>query len=217
MTDCPNGDIRDQLPDYVHDRLSAADRALVAAHVASCPFCAAEVELLGAARRAISAAAPRVDTARIVAALPSPPSRAVQRPSIVRTQGGRVTAKRPARRVMAWRMAAAIATVAIGGVSFTVLRDLQRVSTPAVTPSVTPAVVAAPAPSSVAVAPLSAQPRAKGEELAENGVAVPDGGRIGELSDDDVQSLLNDMDQLDGVPDANPQPAVQPVRAGGTL
>ena len=87
MTDCPNGDIRDQLPDYVHDRLNAADRARVAAHVASCPSCAVEIKLLDTARRVLTAAAPSIDTARIVATLPSPP-RAVPRPAIVRSARG---------------------------------------------------------------------------------------------------------------------------------
>jgi anti-sigma factor RsiW len=196
MTDCPNGEIRDELPDYVHDRLVGAERARVAAHVASCPFCAAEVELLGAARRAITAAAPRIDPARIVAALPAPP-RALRGPAIVRPLA---SARRPAARVGSWRMAAAIATIAVGGVSLAVIRDIGGSNTPAVAPAV--------------VAP---QVTEQGEEVADNNVVVPDAGRLNDLSDDDVQSLLNDMDQLDGVPDADPQPAMAPLHTGGTL
>jgi hypothetical protein len=232
MTDCPDGDIRDQLPDYVHDRLVGAERARVAAHVASCPFCAAEVELLGTARRAITAAAPRIDTARIVAALPAPP-RAVRRPEIVRPQAA---ARRPTARVVSWRMAAAIATIAIGGVSFAVIRGIEgdNGSSPAASAHVSqsaPQLVATKPPTqpnSVAVTPP--QPaRAPGarpadavadntvDNTADNTVAVPDGGRLNDLSDDDVQSLLNDIDHLDGVPDANPQPAMAALRTGGTL
>jgi anti-sigma factor RsiW len=230
MTDCPNGEIRDELPDYVHDRLVGAERARVAAHVASCPFCAAEVELLGAARRAITAAAPRIDPARIVAALPAPP-RALRGPAIVRPLA---SARRPAARVGSWRMAAAIATIAVGSVSFAVIRDIgggstatgHQVSAPAVASNAVPPRVVAPAPvvAPPAVPPqvaLQSQPQPKGavqgEEVADNNVVVPDGGRLNDLSDDDVQSLLNDIDQLDGVPDANPQPAMAPLRTGGTL
>jgi anti-sigma factor RsiW len=196
MTDCPNGDIRDQLPDYVHDRLDTAARALVAAHVATCASCAAEVALLATARRVLTAAAPRIDTARVVAALPAPP-RATARPALVRPAQ---PARRSAFHLTTWRIAAVVATIAIGGASIAVIRGITQPDVTAV--SVPPRAVEAPTPT---------------EALADNNVALPDGGRIGELSDDDVQSLLNDIDQLDGVPDASPQPAVPALHTGGTL
>jgi len=43
MTDCPRGDMRDLLPDLVHEQLDAATRAEVARHVASCRACAEEL------------------------------------------------------------------------------------------------------------------------------------------------------------------------------
>ena len=46
MNDCPNAEIRDQLPDLLHDRLDASARAAVTAHVASCVDCRDELELL---------------------------------------------------------------------------------------------------------------------------------------------------------------------------
>jgi hypothetical protein len=46
MNDCPNADIRDQLPDLLHDRLDASARAAVMAHVDACVDCRAELELL---------------------------------------------------------------------------------------------------------------------------------------------------------------------------
>ena len=56
MNDCPNGDLRDLLPDFLHDRLNAADRAVVEAHLAGCDDCREELELLrnlrGTLRRA---------------------------------------------------------------------------------------------------------------------------------------------------------------------
>ena len=71
MTDCSNGLMRDLLPDLVHGTLSAGEHERVAAHVASCPDCAAEVELIRAAHRAFPA--PAVDVSRVVAALPGSP------------------------------------------------------------------------------------------------------------------------------------------------
>jgi hypothetical protein len=224
MTDCPNGDTRDQLPDYVHDRLNAADRARVAAHVASCPSCAVEIKLLDTARRVLTAAAPSIDTARIVAALPSP-TRAVPRPAIVRSarevERG-IEPRRPAFRVTSWRIAATFATVAIAGASMVVIRGMTGVPS---SPSVTSPIAVAPPPAMVAPPPVTQRPVSpqptpqvhKEVVLADNNVALPDGGRIGELSDDDVQSLLDDIDHLDGVPDENPQPAVPALHTGGTL
>src|SRR5450759_5088733 len=98
MRDCPDGAIRDLLPDFVHETLPAAERARVERHVAACADCTAEVELIRSARAAFVAIAPAVDVARIVASLPGAPS--------------------PSRRASAslapWRVAAAFALVALG-------------------------------------------------------------------------------------------------------
>lgn len=70
MRDCENGDMRDVLPDWVHGRLDAGRAAAVAAHVAGCADCAEEVTLLRDLGASLTAAAPRVNVAAIVAALP---------------------------------------------------------------------------------------------------------------------------------------------------
>src|SRR5918999_906417 len=101
MTDCRNGEIRDQLPDFVHEQLPAATRAAVAAHVATCAECAAEVALLRELRGAMRAG-PSVDVARIVAALP-------------RTGDRGTLVPRRHRRWLDWRLAAAIVALAVGG------------------------------------------------------------------------------------------------------
>jgi anti-sigma factor RsiW len=75
MRDCANGELRDQLPDWVHGRLDAARAAEVEAHVASCADCASEVALLREVQAMTRRTAPAVDVARIVAALPKPPVR----------------------------------------------------------------------------------------------------------------------------------------------
>jgi hypothetical protein len=46
MRDCTNAEMRDRLPDLLHERMSAADRARVLAHAGACPECAAELDLL---------------------------------------------------------------------------------------------------------------------------------------------------------------------------
>jgi anti-sigma factor RsiW len=115
MIECGNGEIRDQLPDFVHDKLSASARAVVAAHVASCAACAAELALLRQLRGALRAG-PAVDVARIVAALS-------------RT-GANDRRGRPARRQVGWRIAATIVALLAGGGSAAILGIRDRTGAP---------------------------------------------------------------------------------------
>ena len=108
MIDCLNGEIRDQLPDYLHDQLPAPIRARVTAHVATCDACSAELALLRELHGSIQAA-PTVDVGKIVAALPSP------------SRGMSTTAGRTRRRYLDWRVAASIAVLAVGGGAAAVL------------------------------------------------------------------------------------------------
>ena len=71
MSDCPNVEMREALPELLHGRLAVEHAARVREHVAVCAECAAELELLERVRRAY-AQAPAIDTAAIVRALPAP-------------------------------------------------------------------------------------------------------------------------------------------------
>jgi hypothetical protein len=100
MTDCPNADIRDLLPDLLHGRLENGDRATVEAHLRDCADCRTELELLRGLRGA--APAPRVDVSAIASAIPA----------------------YRAHRSWAspgWRIAAAIVFLAVGGSSVATL------------------------------------------------------------------------------------------------
>jgi hypothetical protein len=107
MRDCPDGAMRDLLPGYVNETLPERERAMVAAHLATCADCAAEVELIRSARAAYPA--PAVNVLRIVAAVPS-------RASVER----RLPRAPDPRR---WLVAAAAAFVLLGGVTMLALRD----------------------------------------------------------------------------------------------
>ena len=72
MRDCPDAEMRDQLPAYVHGRLDASARAAVDAHLAGCADCVAEVELIRSLALALSAKLPVIDVSRVVAAFPHP-------------------------------------------------------------------------------------------------------------------------------------------------
>lgn len=203
MTQCTRDDMRDRLPDLLHDRLDAAARAEVARHVASCAECAAELELLRSMRRALSPA-PRVDVSRIAAAV------AASHAPDVRPLGAPRAA--PVRRRMAWRIAAA-GVVAALGITTWVLAHQPTPGAPIVvattpphhTDSVPPAprVVAAQPPSSRHPSTATKSPEAP-QMLASRGL-VMDGG-VTDLSDGDMRQLLQSLDSLRAIPDADPAP-----------
>jgi hypothetical protein len=53
MTDCPNVDVRERLPDLLQGALGPGLRAAVLAHVAQCADCAAELDVLRRAREVL--------------------------------------------------------------------------------------------------------------------------------------------------------------------
>jgi anti-sigma factor RsiW len=129
MSDCPNGDIRDLLPDLLHGRLGAAARAEVEAHLRACEDCRDELELLRSMRSALRRG-PVVNVERIVAEIPAYRAPIRQRPALSR--GG-------------WRIAAAITLLAVGGTSVVIARSGDRQPT-------TVAVARAPATRELALA-----------------------------------------------------------------
>ena len=196
MTDCPNGEVRDLLPDLLHDRLAPAVRREVEAHVRDCADCRDELALLRAMRTSLRRA-PAVDVAAIAATIP--PYRAAPR----RTWGG-------------WRVAASIAILAAGGTSVAVLQrgaitvpDTSSVLTVAETSAAPRAPVSVTTKdSSVPTGTASSAPR----ELA---VAS---SSIGELDDAELSALLKDLGTVDVLPsvDVEPAPVISPVSPTGT-
>lgn len=210
MTDCRRGDVRDLLPDLLHERLDAATRADVTRHLASCAECAAELELLRSMRSALTPA-PRVDVGRIAAAVAA--SRDATAEPQVRALGGSRPA--PVRRRVVWRIAAAFVVAALGLTTWMLTH--QRTSTPQVFVDRFPSPPAATVSSAPKVA--AAQPTTSGhpasttktsapsQELASTGHRglVMDGG-VTDLSDGDVRMLLQSLDSLTAIPDADPSP-----------
>jgi anti-sigma factor RsiW len=184
MTDCPNGEIRDQLPDFVHDQLSTNARAAVAAHVARCSACAAELALLRELRATLRPV-PAVDVARVVAALPAPP----------RVARG-VPFGRSGRRRLDWRIAAAIAALVVGGGSAAILSGRVRESDAGGTQVARQAPPEAPGVQKVAAADLS--------------IDVD----FGEASVVELEALLEDLEAFDGLPAGEPEPAPASPAAG---
>ena len=196
MHDCADGDMRDLLPGYVHGTLSAAERATVAAHLETCADCAAEVELIAAASRAF--AAPAVDLGRIVKALPAAPR----------------GARRGVAAGRAWRVAAAIGIVAIGAFSVIALRarfsatPRRTASVPAPATGTALATTDAPHAPIVVDSPVHVSSPAASSK-PRSGISF--GGGISDLTDDQLNTLLGELDALQALPSAEPESHLSPI------
>ncbi len=231
MSDCPNAEVRDLLPDLLHDRLDARTRARVVAHVDGCADCRSELELLRSLRGSLDRGIPRVDVDRIVAALPAPAS---VRPR--QHRGWRV--------LNDWRIAAAVTFIVAGGTSVLVIRNSRDgASDSATAPAIrhvtgaaseTTASVAASATAgstvraaapSATTAAVPRRPRAdstspapvgqgSAEAMASTGEPKDEqspglaNSRIGDLNAKQLKSLLNAIEHMDATPITDPEPVV---------
>lgn len=206
MNDCINAEIRDLLPDLVHDRLSAADQTSVLAHVGGCADCRDELQLLRDAKALFARGVPRVDVAYVVGAQPK--ARAP------RLTTDRITPTR-AHRWNDWRIAAAVTLLIAGGGSYALLgthragaasdmvdtvvamAEIAPVAVPTMGADATldSALSLAPDLASM-VAPDDDQPSAIGSMDA----------RLGDLTEDQLNVLLNDIDNLRALPATEPEP-----------
>lgn len=102
MTECHRTDVRDMLPDLLHGRLVADDRALVERHLAACAACAAELALLGRVRQAVTRRAPAMNVSPVTVAVIA----GTRRPTQARDGAVRTTWS-------GWRWVTAAAAVAL--------------------------------------------------------------------------------------------------------
>jgi anti-sigma factor RsiW len=182
--------MRDRLPEYVLGALSASERAEVEAHVERCADCADEVALIRAADRAF--VAPRVDVAAIVAALPAPPALRLVR-------GGGV--RGPARR--GWYLAAAASLLVVVG-AWSVM---ARRSAPALEVAMrADAETLSVAPSAPALPGLMEDETVPAFTLEQpvRQTLVP--ATAESLSNAQLQRLIDEMDEIETLPLADPDP-----------
>jgi hypothetical protein len=193
MNDCVNAEMRDRLPELLHDRLPANVRAELVAHVAVCADCREELELLRALRSVLAAPAPRVDVASIVSALPKAPSQ---------------TSRPRSRRTWAdWRIAAAITILAVGGSSVALINRTPDVGSVGIN-ATSPIPDSAPA----TLAP-STRPNASSDT---NQDTEPSGGlgmsgHLADLDDAQLQALINEIENMKAVPITEPEPVSMKV------
>jgi anti-sigma factor RsiW len=194
MTDCPDGLMRDLLPEYAHGVLKAEAAARVAAHLAVCEACRGEFALLNRARAALSLGMPHMDVAAIVRALPAAPAT---------LQPARRVA--PRRRVSqhVWQYAAAAGLVLAVGGGIVWQRTSQA---PSARVADSAHVATVPVESTQAPAP------------SDDGITF--GGGLSDLSLNDLQALLGQMDSIRTLPSTDPEsmtPVIAMNEGGKTL
>ena len=196
MTDCSNAEMRDRLPDLLHERLDSSARAAVMAHVAQCAECRAELTLLREARIALTSDMRAVDVASITRAVMAKTSQ-----DIVHA----LPRQRRAHTWMDWRVAASIALLAIGGASYALIH-----SRPAVVTTQTPTMVAKAAPQPIEIPTVTpsheSTARAQAPARATSASELSAAGGVGDLSDNDLRALLDDLQSIDAEPPTDPDP-----------
>ena len=187
MTDCPDGAVRDLLPELVNDRLRLDVRHRVDAHVRDCADCQQEVELLRAMRSSLRRG-PIVDVGAIASAIP---------------------AYRASRRAWGgWRAAAAVVILAVGGTSVAVLQRENGIVRDA---GITADVSADPGSAPIAQPSLRATPPAIEAPSRELALGNP---AIDELDDRELSTLLAGLETLEAFPSPDEDRSADlPVRA----
>lgn len=209
MNDCQNAAIRDRLPELLHDRLDPVARTAVLAHVDGCGDCRSELELLRGVQTMLIARTPRVDIQYVVGALPL---------------ASRRTASRPVARQRSWadwRIAAAVTVLAVGGGSLAVVHrgssSIAPVASHALaTPATSSPASVAQVPATAAAAPAASTVNAATSTVATAGTAtagISMTGRLDDLSDEQLQTLLEQVGDLQAVPITEPDPVAIQVES----
>ncbi len=202
MSECANVEVREMLPDLLHGALQGEVRDGVERHVAECSDCEAELALLASARRAMAALpVSAVSVASIVRALPLPDRRIEMRAAM---QPDVRPALQPAARrrapTMAFRLAAAVSFISLGGVSVAVARSYFGAGETIVADSV----VSLRTDSVISVAPTTGAGVVPGASGTARTVSMLAG--ISELGDADLESLFGELETLEAAPAAEPDP-----------
>jgi hypothetical protein len=206
MFDCANVQMRELLPELVAGSLDAAARARLEEHLAGCAECASELETLRLVRAAF-ASAPVIDANRIVAALPKPVAAA------------RVSRRAaPVKRWLDWRIAAALTTITVGGLSLAVservhpsINGTQRDSTEigALTTATRESTTVASSRRIAALRRDTQTPPSTNPRSAAAKAQLSFGGGTSDLDDASLQALLGALDEIDRAPIA---PSAEPDR-----
>jgi len=196
MTDCQNVTMREALPELLHGRLADGERRLLEAHLVECVDCTDELAILEAVLA--SAPTPAVDMTRIVAAIPSYhpvaslESHAESRSGVIAMRPRAGWASGWSSRSARLQLAAAL-VIAAAGISTVAVVKHNGVQRDGVQQQ-----------ASVAVGATTASRSDPGVAL----VATAD------LSDSELATLIRDMDSMQALPPAEPEPIAPAVDGG---
>lgn len=193
MTDCPDAEMRDQLPDVVHGSLDEGARPRVEAHLATCATCRAELALLQRVHGSLVRTVP-LDVERIASALP------------------RAAAARPWPMQVQWRRAAAIAIAAIGLSALVLGQSFRDRGTPNASSTVVVGEPTAPVGTNplVAATPSTPVSGSSAHRSVDSGAphravrGLSLAGGVTGLEAAELEILLSELDSFDGVTEAEP-------------
>jgi len=201
MNKCTEIEIQEMLPDVLHGSLDGRERARLEAHLLTCESCRGDLDVL----RAVKAAAifaPAINVDSVVRQIP--PYRSIL-PGV----------EKPARaRVVQWLVAAAVVLGVVGGGSLVLSKQI-RTSQPPVAVIVPESIKIAKAPE-VAGSALAVAPKVIEVSATSRPQALALSTDVENLSDGNLVQLMNDMDQFDALPAAEPEPVIS-VDSGDSL
>jgi hypothetical protein len=116
---------------------------------------------------------------------------------------------------MDWRVAASIAVLAVGGASFAIIRSRQQPVDTSVPTAVSPSVPTHDA-RRVATDTQRRVSHATPTLAAPTNAELSAAGGVGDLSDKDLRALLDDLESIDAMPSADPEPVTVRVALPGS-
>jgi anti-sigma factor RsiW len=193
MNKCIDSDVRELLPDLLHDTLKSDAKKRVEAHLTTCETCQEELDVIRTVKNA-AVFAPSISVDRVVRQIP--PYRPIV-PAI----------EHPARaRKVSWLVAAGLVFAVVGGGSAIVARQIANetgsaVATAPTDRSLTPSLVGETEAPVVTTEIASATTASPTHALA---LATD----VEALSDGSLVQLMNEMDRFDALPNAEPDPVI---------
>jgi hypothetical protein len=164
----------------------------VDAHLATCESCTEDLDVLRTVKSA-AVFAPTIDTDRVVRQIP--PYRMIV-PGVEQPQRA---------RMVSWLVAAGVALAIVGGGSM-MLSNQSRTSTSVARSVASDSQLQAPV---FVTTPDSVVPVGVGSPSAATPtLALASAADVSSLSDGDLQQLMNDMDEFDALPAAEPEPVI---------
>ena len=200
MNKCTEIEIQEMLPDVLHGSLDGRERARLEAHLLTCESCRGDLDVLRAVKSA-AIFAPAIDVDRVVRQIP--PYGTIL-PGV----------EKPARtRVVQWLVAAAVVLV-VGG-SLVVSKQI-RTGQPPVAVIVPESITIAKAQKVEGNQPPVPSPQVTEVSATSRPQALALSTDVDNLSDGNLVQLMNEMDQFDALPAAEPEPVIS-VDSGDSL